>query len=555
MQEVHRMSVYTATRTVTKIEANPLIYGKKDECQRLRVAAYCRVSTDEEDQLNSLDTQIQYYTSKIAENPNWTLAGIYPDEGITGTRTDKRDQFLKLMRDCEKGKVDYIITKSTSRFARNTVDSLSWIRKLRSMGIGIYFEEQNLDSLKAENEMLIGFFSVMAQSESESISANVKWGIQKRMRAGTYSVRFNMLGYRKDHDGNPIIVPEEADLVRKIFHMFLDGASMAQLKKYLESHHIKTASGKDIWSMSVIRSMLTNEKYVGDVLYQKTFRTDCISKKTKVNRGEMTRYLISNNHSPIIDRETFNSVQAELSRRNNIRKKLDFSITEQGKYSSKYALSELLICGCCGGAYKRTSKVANGKTVYYWRCLGRMEHGKSFCKDSAGIEEKMLQDTICRCLSKMIENSQDVLELIKGNLFYAVSGDNSTFEMYAVEKQINQLKKEISTMTDLAAKTEGNIERYENELKKMFESLTVLRNRYDLAKIQAAQNKTVSTEVEKILTLLKNMDWGFTEYNDIIIRRLVKYIQIFGKEKLVVTLKGGYQAEEKIYLVKNFISA
>ena len=549
------MSVYTATRTVTKIEANPLIYGKKDECQRLRVAAYCRVSTDEEDQLNSLDTQIQYYTSKIAENPNWTLAGIYPDEGITGTRTDKRDQFLKLMRDCEKGKVDYIITKSTSRFARNTVDSLSWIRKLRSMGIGIYFEEQNLDSLKAENEMLIGFFSVMAQSESESISANVKWGIQKRMRAGTYSVRFNMLGYRKDHDGNPIIVPEEADLVRKIFHMFLDGASMAQLKKYLESHHIKTASGKDIWSMSVIRSMLTNEKYVGDVLYQKTFRTDCISKKTKVNRGEMTRYLISNNHSPIIDRETFNSVQAELSRRNNIRKKLDFSITEQGKYSSKYALSELLICGCCGGAYKRTSKVANGKTVYYWRCLGRMEHGKSFCKDSAGIEEKMLQDTICGCLSKMIENSQDVLELIKGNLFYAVSGDNSTFEMYAVEKQINQLKKEISTMTDLAAKTEGNIERYENELKKMFESLTVLRNRYDLAKIQAAQNKTVSTEVEKILTLLKNMDWGFTEYNDIIIRRLVKYIQIFGKEKLVVTLKGGYQAEEKIYLVKNFISA
>ena len=549
------MSVYTATRTVTKIEANPLIYGKKDECQRLRVAAYCRVSTDEEDQLNSLDTQIQYYTSKIAENPNWTLAGIYPDEGITGTRTDKRDQFLKLMRDCEKGKVDYIITKSTSRFARNTVDSLSWIRKLRSMGIGIYFEEQNLDSLKAENEMLIGFFSVMAQSESESISANVKWGIQKRMRAGTYSVRFNMLGYRKDHDGNPIIVPEEADLVRKIFHMFLDGASMAQLKKYLESHHIKTASGKDIWSMSVIRSILTNEKYVGDVLYQKTFRTDCISKKTKVNRGEMTRYLISNNHSPIIDRETFNSVQAELSRRNNIRKKLDFSITEQGKYSSKYALSELLICGCCGGAYKRTSKVANGKTVYYWRCLGRMEHGKSFCKDSAGIEEKMLQDTICRCLSKMIENSQDVLELIKGNLFYAVSGDNSTFEMYAVEKQINQLKKEISTMTDLAAKTEGNIERYENELKKMFESLTVLRNRYDLAKIQAAQNKTVSTEVEKILTLLKNMDWGFTEYNDIIIRRMVKYIQIFGKEKLVVTLKGGYQAEEKIYLVKNFISA
>ena len=179
------MSEYAPVRTITKIEANPALTSRRDEYRKMRVAAYCRVSTDEEDQMNSLDTQVKYYTGKIAETPNWTMVGIYADEGITGTRTDKRDKFLKLMRDCEKGKVDLILTKSTTRFARNTVDSLTWVRKLRAMGIGVYFEEQNLDSLKAENETLIGFFSVMSQAESESISANVKWGIQKRMKNGT----------------------------------------------------------------------------------------------------------------------------------------------------------------------------------------------------------------------------------------------------------------------------------------------------------------------------------------------------------------------------------
>ena len=294
------MSEYAPVRTITKIEANPALTSRRDEYRKMRVAAYCRVSTDEEDQMNSLDTQVKYYTGKIAETPNWTMVGIYADEGITGTRTDKRDKFLKLMRDCEKGKVDLILTKSTTRFARNTVDSLTWVRKLRAMGIGVYFEEQNLDSLKAENETLIGFFSVMSQAESESISANVKWGIQKRMKNGTYSLSFKMLGYRKDAEGNPYIIPEEAEVVRTLFRMVLDGASMGMLKEYLESNHIKTPKGKDEWSLTVIRYMLSNEKYVGDVLYQKSYTTDCISKKAKINRGEVTRYLISNNHPAVI---------------------------------------------------------------------------------------------------------------------------------------------------------------------------------------------------------------------------------------------------------------
>lgn len=540
------MTNYTPVRTITKIEANPILSSRKDEYRRLRVAAYCRVSTDEEDQLNSLETQMQYYTSKIAENPNWTMVGIYADEGITGTRADKRDKFMKLMRDCQKGKVDYILTKSTSRFARNTVDSLTWIRKLRAIGIGVYFEEQNLDSSKVENETLIGFFSVMAQSESESISGNVKWGIHKRMRNGTYAVQFNMLGYKRGDDGEPYIIPEEAEVVREMFNRFLDGASLGQLKDFLENKQVLTRRGKSEWSISVIRGMLSNEKYVGDILYQKTYRTDCISKKVKVNRGEMTRYLVSNNHAPIIDRDTFNLVQAELSRRTSKNKKMDSAITEQGKYSGKFALSELLICGSCGSAYRRNSKVAKGKTTYYWRCVNRVEHGTKYCKDSAGVEEKMLQESICRCLSKMLEDSQEVYSLIQSNLTYAVSGNSAALDMHLIETQMKQVKQDADNMMEKMSKTEGSTELYEKALSELFEQLVALRTQYEQARAQSEQSDSVNAEVQRILNILKTTEISFTEYDDLTVRRLVECIQVCGREKIIVTLKGGYQAEEEL---------
>ena len=450
------------------------------------------------------------------------------------------------MRDCQKGKVDYILTKSTTRFARNTVDSLTWIRKLRAIGIGVYFEEQNLDSSKVENETLIGFFSVMAQSESESISGNVKWGIHKRMRNGTYAVRCDMLGYRKGDDGQPYIVHEEAEIVRALFNRFLDGATMGQLKEFLESQNILTRQGKAEWSASVIRKMLSNEKYVGDVLYQKTYCVDCISKKVKVNRGEVTRYLISNNHAPIIDRDTFNLVQAELSRRNSKNKKMDSAITEQGKYSGKFALSELLICGSCGSYYRRRAKVANGKTTQYWRCINRLEHGKKYCKDSAGIEEQMLQETICRCLSKMLEDSQEVYSLIQSNLAYAVSGNSAALDVHLIETQMKQVKQDADNMMEKMSKTEGSTELYEKALSELFEQLVALRTQYEQARAQSEQSESVNAEVQRILNILQNTEISFTEYDDLTVRRLVECIQVCGKDKIIVTLKGGYQAEEEL---------
>lgn len=230
-------------KRVTKIEANPLLIKNNSVATKLRVAAYCRVSTDEEEQLNSYESQIAYYTEAIAKNPSWTFAGVYADEGVTGTVTSKRKDFLRLMKDCEKGKIDMILTKSISRFARNTVDSLSWVRKLRAMNIGVYFEEQAIDSLKAENEMLIGLFSVIAQAESENISANVKWGIHQSMKNGKFCSNFSCFGYKRGTTGVPEIIPEQAEVVRIIFDRFLDGNSLEQIQRYLQDNGFVTYKG------------------------------------------------------------------------------------------------------------------------------------------------------------------------------------------------------------------------------------------------------------------------------------------------------------------------
>lgn len=540
------MDEYTGVRTITKIDANPALLSRASENRKLRVAAYCRVSTDEEDQLNSLETQMKYYTSKIAENPDWCFAGIYPDEGITGTRTDKRKQFMRLMRDCQKGKVDYILTKSTTRFARNTVDSLTWVRKLRAIGVGVMFEEQNLDSLKAENETFIGFYSVMAQSESESISGNVKWGVRKRMKNGTYKVRFKLLGYREDKEGKPVIVPEEAEVVRTIFKRFLDGASQVQLKDYLESMKIKTPTGKTTWSTSVIRFMLSNEKYVGDILYQKTYRQDCISKKVVKNNGELTRYLISNNHPAIIDRDTFNLVQAEIARRISKRKKSDLAVTELGKYSGKYVLTDLLICGCCGGAYRRTCKTVGDKKVFYWRCITRIDHGAGHCPQSYGVEENKLHSAIMRCLSNMMKDREEVVNLIRGNLMYGISGNVAALDAFNLEKQIADLNEQMDEFMERATKTEGDVEKYETELKKMFEQMVALRNQLDTAKAQASQSDSINSEIQRLTDLLMDTEIDFTEYDDTTIRRLVDCVQVNPDKHIVVTLKGGLQGEEAL---------
>ena len=278
--------------------------------QQLRVAAYCRVSTEQEEQQNSYQVQIAYYTDLINGKNEWSLAGIFADEGISGTQARKRPEFLRMIRMCKKKKIDLVITKSISRFARNTVDCLEYVRQLKELGIGVIFEKENINTLTMTSEFMISLYGSFAQAESESISKNVVWGKQKAYAEGKVAFQYSkLLGYRKGENGKPEIVPEEAETVKKIYELFLDGYSMTNIKKVLESEERPTAMGKKVWNESLIKSILSNEKYVGDALLQKTFTVDCISKKVQKNNGERPMYLVSNHHEPIIDRDVFNRTQ------------------------------------------------------------------------------------------------------------------------------------------------------------------------------------------------------------------------------------------------------
>lgn len=512
----------------------------------MRVAAYCRVSTDSEDQLESYKAQVAYYTDAIAKNPKWRFVDIYADEGITGTMATKRTNFMRMMRDCEKGKIDLILTKSVARFARNTVDSLKYVRKLKAKGIGVYFEEQALDSLKTENEMAIGLYSVLAQAESENISANVRWGIQQRMKSGTFKFRYNLLGYRKGENGDPEIVEGEAQHIRKIYEMYLDGNSLDQIKAELESNGVETKTGSKTWNKAIIQSILTNERYCGDLLMQKTFTENCITKKVKKNRGEMPKYLVKDNHPAIIDRVTFKRVQMEMARRSSVRKTSDKSITEQGKYSGKFALTDILICGECGSPYRRKTYSRNGKNKRVWRCLNRLEHGTEFCYDSITIDDEALKQAICRGINRSITDRQDVMSLILSNLSYAVTGQDDTLEMYAIEKQIASLNKIMDETMELATNSTGDGKRFMEEIKSLSEQIVVLREQLEAVQGRLKSNERVSEEIENIKNYLSSDNADFTEYNDTMVRRLVEYIRVMKDKTIIIVLKGGLQIEEKL---------
>ena len=512
----------------------------------LRVAAYCRVSTDSEDQLESYKAQVAYYTDTISKNPRWKFVNIYADEGITGTLALKRENFMRMIRDCKKGKIDLILTKSVARFARNTVDSLMYVRQLKALGIGVYFEEQHLDSLKTDSEMMIGFHSVMAQAESENISANVRWGIQQRMKSGTFAFRYNLLGYKKGADGTPVIVEEEADTIRRIYQMYLDGNSIDQIKVYLESHGIKTATGNSVWTKSNIYNILANERYSGDMLLQKTYTENCITKKVKKNRGEMAKYLITNNHPAIVDRDTFKRVQMELAKRANKRKTSDNAKTDQGKYSGKYALTDLLVCGECGSPYRRRTWKIGGVSCKVWRCLSRVEHGTKFCKESINIEETKLHKAILRGLNKVMEDKQEAVELIISNLLYGVTGEDEVLDAYAIEKQIEENTRVLNETIAISLRSQGDKGRFEEGIKKLSDKIVALRNQLDLVRIQMNSKESVRLEIEELKRTVLNEEVKFDTFDETKIRRLVEYIKVMGNNTLIITLKGGLQIEEKI---------
>ena len=535
----------TMPKKVTFIPADPKFEQKDARKHRLRVAPYCRVSTDKEEQLSSYEAQIEYYTAKIADNPEWTMVRLYADEGKSGTTTKRRKEFNQLIADCEKGRVDLVITKSVSRFGRNTLDGLQYVRKLKRLGIGVYFEKENVNTLYMDNEMILTFFFSQAQAESESLSKIVGWGHRRNFEKGKVYYQYkNFMGYRRGPDGAPEIDEEQAEIVRRIFARYLMGDSVGTIRKGLEADGIKTVRGNDKWSDSVIQGMLQNEKYIGDALLQKTYIADLFSHQSKKNMGELPKYYVHDCHPAIIDRETFRKVQEEIARRASKKRVSTKAKTELGKYSGKYALSELLICGECGSPYRRTTYMPHGERVYVWRCLNRMENGKRICKHSPTFAERDLHGAVVSAVNELF-SQQATRDAVRDCVTSALARAQPELSLPALENQLRLVEKHQKELLGLAYQ-DANNSYYDSELQKILEvKAQLLEMRAEMERTHSAVTE-LDLRIERIESELALDSGTITKYDDTMARQLISNIKVLDWERLLIRFKDGTEVEQII---------
>ena len=514
--------------TVTLIPAfrNHGVRKKAEEAPKIRVAAYCRVSTDTDEQATSYDAQIEHYTDLIEKHPGWELAGVYADDGISGTNTKKREEFNRLIDDCMAGKIDMVVTKSISRFARNTLDCLKYIRQLKDKNIAVYFEKESINTLDAKGEVLLTIMASLAQQESQSLSQNVKLGLQYRYQQGKVQVCTNrFLGYDKDKDGNLIVNPEEAKVVKRIYREYLEGKSYYAIGKGLTADGIRTAAGSEYWLASTLRKILKNEKYIGDALLQKTVTTDFLTKKRVTNKGIAPQYYVENSHEAIIPRDLYMQVQEEMVRRASM-------TTGTGKrriYSGKYALSHHVFCTHCGDIYRRTHWYIRGETVPVWRCVSRVEKRKSEMNcPSRTIYEKDLQAAVVAACNQLIHKKDDFLPGMKLAVERALGKDNS-HRIEEIEEQLEALQKKLFDKADA---------------KKGFETLAeeidALREEKQMLLLEDANNAGTKKRLEELEAFIDMQDTNITDYDEKMVRQLIEKITVYD-DHLVFVFKSGIE--------------
>lgn len=521
----------------------------KAQFKALRVAAYCRVSTTLEQQESSYEAQVSYYTEKIQSNPNWKLAGIYADDGKLATNTKKRDDFKTMIEDCMAGKIDLVLTKSVSRFARNTVDSLQNIRKLKEKNIGVYFEKKGVNTLEGTGELLITILSSQAQEESRNLSENTRWGLVRRFENGIVSVNHKkFLGYTKDENGELIIVPEEAELVRRIFRLYLEGASILQITRALEADRIKTVTGKDKWHCSVIEKMLQNEKYMGDALLQKTYTVDFLTKKRVKNQGIVPQYYIEDNHEPIIPKKLFYRVQEEKARRASMHKS---SITrkvrqEKSKYSSKYALSDLMVCGECGHPYRRQTWSKYGEKSGVWRCESRLKNGTKNCRHSPTLKEKPLYEAIMTAINSVVENQGEFVGAFRENVIRVIGNYSTKNVPTEYDEQIETLQGRMLTLIENHARQGAAMEDFEEQYQEIAAGIRELK----LKKLKLVQEQKLGENygqrVEDVDHCIGKVNCRIGEFDDDLVRRLLENVKVMNGDKIEIQFKSGIVMEQRV---------
>lgn len=511
------------------------------------MAAYCRVSTDEEEQLSSYEAQQSYYTDYIMKNRDWTMAGIFADEGITGTSARKRPEFLRMIKLCKKKKIDVILTKSISRFARNTVDCLNYIRALKELGIAVIFEKENINTLESDSEILITMMGAFAQAESESISANVRWGKRQAMREGKAIIQYKYLyAFRRGDQGEPEIIPEQAKVVVDIYNQYLAGASLRIIKDNLEGKGIPNALGGSEWNISAIRSILTNEKYCGDVLLQKTYISDCISKKVIKNTGQLPMYLVQNHHEGIVNRETFDAVQTEMARRNAGRSPSKKNApTGMISYASKYALSERLVCGECGTLYRRCTWVRNGQKRVVWRCVSRLDYGKKYCHHSPTLDEKPLQQSILAAINSTMSHKSELIRQIAGAMeseLMPLPGETMT--VAEIDGRLDKLDSKFQKL--LLKATEEGAEGYTESFRAIMEESAALKERKLAIEEQRKENAETKQHIARAVEKLESASSSLIEWDEATIRQLVDTIKVVSADEIIVYLRGGVEIQQRI---------
>lgn len=518
----------TTNKTVTVLPARKHIRKDSDEEKsKLRVAAYCRVSTDSDEQATSYDAQIEHYTAYINGHPDWNLAGIYADDGISGTNTKKREEFNRMIDECMAGSIDMVITKSISRFARNTLDCLKYIRQLKEKNIPVFFEKENINSMDSKGEVMLTIMASLAQQESQSLSQNVKLGLQYRYQQGEIQVNCNrFLGFTKDENKRLIVVPEEAEIIKRIYREYLEGASMLKIKRGLEADAILNGAGNEKWHTSNINQILRNEKYIGDALLQKTYTTDFLTKTRVKNHGVVPQYYVENSHEAIIPREIFMRVQEELIQRRIVH------TSPNGKnrtFSCIHCFSNMIVCGGCGEVFRRVHWNNRGKKSVVWRCVSRLENTGLFC-DARTVLESAIEQVIVVAINDTLSGKESFLTILQNNIETILNHGNDQ-ALADIDKRLEELQTELLKLANSKAD-------YEDVADEIYR----LREQKQKAQVESAGRDELRKRIDDMSAFLREQPAAITEYNELLVRRLIEKVTVY-EDKFTVKFKSGVMVD------------
>lgn len=500
--------------------------ARQDKKPKLRVAAYCRVSTDSDEQATSYEAQVEHYTEYIQKNPDWEFAGIYADDGISGTNTKRRDEFNRMIDDCKSGKIDMIITKSISRFARNTLDCLKYIRQLKDMNIPVLFEKESINTMDAKGEVLITIMASLAQQESQSLSQNVKLGLQYRYQQGKVQINHNrFLGYTKDTDGNLVIDPEQAEVVKRIYREYLEGFSMDKIAAGLEADGILTGAGGTRWHTSTINKILRNEKYIGDALLQKTYTTDFLNKTRVKNNGLMPQYYVEGNHEAIIPKEIYMRVQEELVRRRVVKTSAN---GKRRSYSCNHCFSQIVICGECGELFRRIHWNNRGCKSIVWRCISRLESTGLECH-ARTVNETVLENVVLSAINELLGDKPGYQEQLQQNIAEAIRSSSTATD--EIDEKLAVLQQELLQRAN-------NKESYDA----VADEILRLRDLKQQSVMDTSARDEQIRRINELQDFIRQQPTHLTGFDETLVKRWIKQITVWD-DHVTVELKSGLNIE------------